>query len=135
MATKRGLQKWFQERYSHATTDASLIVEREAIGANVGAVGFTTVAQADLLAESLELGPGKVLLDVGSGRGWPGLYLAQETGCTAVLSDLPDAAVRSALQRSQTLALDDRVRIVRASATHLPFAPRSFDAVSHTDAL
>ena len=68
-----------------------------------GANGYTTAAQANLLAQRLDLGPGKRLLDVGSGRGWPGLYLAASTGCTVVLTDLLLLAV--ARRRLHALAL------------------------------
>jgi len=117
------------------TVGASLIVEREAIGANVGANGYTTVAQADLLAKRLRLGPDDLLLDIGCGRGWPGVYLAAATGCRAVLMDLPPPALAAAAKRADDQGLAERVSVVRGSATHFPFAARSFDAVSHTDTL
>ena len=34
------------------------------------------------------------LLDLGAGRGWPGLYLAVRTGCQVVLSDVPLEGLR-----------------------------------------
>jgi cyclopropane fatty-acyl-phospholipid synthase-like methyltransferase len=47
------------------------------------------MAQADTLAGELRLSAGDRLLDLGSGRGWPGLYLAASSGCQVVPSDLP----------------------------------------------
>jgi cyclopropane fatty-acyl-phospholipid synthase-like methyltransferase len=85
-----------------------------------------------LLAERLEIGPGQRLLDLGCGRGWPGAYIAERTGCTAVLTDVPKDALVSASQRYE---LREDVAIVRSAGTELPFAPRSFDAVSHADVL
>jgi hypothetical protein len=41
------------------------------------------------LARELHLSAADRLLDLGSGRGWPGLYLAARTGCAVVLTDLP----------------------------------------------
>jgi len=32
----------------------------------------------------LGLGPAQRLLDIGCGRGWPGIYLAHQNGCQAV---------------------------------------------------
>jgi len=125
----------FSDRYSAAGSDAAREVEREVIGANVGANGFTTLAQADTLIGVLGLSRTSRLLDVGSGRGWPGLYLAAVTGCRAVLSDLPVAAVRNASRRVQRRRLSRRVAVVRASATHLPFAAATFDAICHADTL
>ena len=135
MNKRRDCAERFRERYSQRITKASRIVEREVIGANVGANGFTTLRQAGLLAKNLGLSAGHHLLDIGSGRGWPAIYLAKETGCLATLTDLPIPALNSALKRAHTQEVSQRVSIVRASATHLPFADRSFDAVSHTDTL
>jgi len=123
----------FSSRYAEGGTAAGRLVERRVIGANVGANGYTTVAQADRLVEALRLSPESRLLDLGSGRGWPALHVAARTGCHAVLTDVPEPAVLSARKRSTDAS--DRVSVVRASATQLPFAAASFDAICHADTL
>ena len=135
MSGRRDQHARFHERYSAPTSEAALLLEREVIGANVGANGYTTVGQADLLARFLRLGPDHLLLDVGSGRGWPGAYLAEKTGCRAVLVDLPKPALTAAARQAEDRLVADRVAVVRGSATHLPLASRGFDAVTHTDTL
>ncbi|MCH8051513.1 MAG: class I SAM-dependent methyltransferase [Chloroflexi bacterium] len=127
------LLKRFSSRYAEEGTSAGRLVERCVIGANVGVNGYTTVAQADRLVEALDLSPESRLLDLGSGRGWPGLHVAALAECHVVLTDVPEAAVRSAQRRSA--GATDRVSLARASATHLPFAARSFDAICHADTL
>ena len=67
--------------------------------------------------------------------GWPALYLAKRTGCEAVLTDLPAVALRDASFRAQRRRVRHRCAIVLASGRALPFRPRSFDAVVHTDVL
>ncbi len=135
MTRQRDREERFRKWYSVPAVEASLIVEREAIGANVGANGSTTLEQADMLVERLQLGPRQRLLDIGSGRGWPGLYVAAKSGCSAILMDSTEEALRSALKRSDKQSLSSRVGIVLASATHLPFPSRTFDAITHTDTL
>jgi methylase of polypeptide subunit release factors len=135
MNRRRASEERFRQRYALPLADAALEVEREAIGANVGANGYTTVEQAGLLAQKLGLTPAHLLLDIGSGRGWPGVYLAQATGCRAVLADLPEPALRAALKRTAGAGLTSRVSIVQSSAIKPPFRPRVFDAISHTDTL
>ena len=125
----------FHSRYSLPVTDAALAVEREVIGANVGASGYTTVAQADALIPELRLRPGTQLLDVGAGRGWPGLYLARKTGCDVVLADVPAPGLATALARADEAGLSGHAYPVRAAAQHLPFRSGMFDAVVHTDTL
>lgn len=135
MSKQQESEKRFRERYSAKATDAVLTVEREVIGANVGANGYTTVRQAELLGERLGLEPGTLLLDVGCGRGWPGLYLSETTECRVVLADVPEPALRIAMQRADKTGLSRQASVVRASGTHLPFLRRSFDAITHTDTL
>lgn len=105
------------------------------IGSDFGANGYTTVAQAELLAERLDLSEGKRLLDVGSGRGWPGLYLAKTTGCTVMVTDLPEEAMRIARHRARAEGLSDRALMVVSSGRRLPFGLATLDAIAHTDVL
>ena len=116
-------------------TPVHRVVQREVFGADSWVRGYTTPAQADLLAERLSLRPGLRILDIGAGLGWPSLYLAQRTGCEAVLTDVPEPGIRSAIDRADRLRVGQRSSLARASGTHLPFRSRSFDAVIHTDAL
>ena len=120
------------DSYSFQLTPGWLDTERVAIGGNVGANGYTTVAQADLLAQRLEIRPGQRLLDLGCGRGWPGAYIAERTGCRAVLTDLPRAALVAA---SREFGDRTDVAIVQSTGANLPIAPRSVDAISHADVL
>lgn len=117
--------------------DADVIdaIERAVIGEVYGANGYTTRAQADLIGRRLVLGPGDLLLDVGSGCGWPGLYLAATTGCRVVATDVPIEGLRRAVGRLQTDGLTDRAAVVAASGQRPPFHSGVFDAVCSTDVL
>ena len=71
----------------------------------------------------------------GSGRGWPGLYMAAGTGCRVVLTDLPLEGLRVAANRAASEALAARTGVVAAAASGLPFRAGSFDVIIHTDVL
>src|SRR3989304_3683889 len=114
------------DRYRLPAKDAAPPVEREVIGANVGASGYTTVAQADALIPDLRLRPGTLLLDVGAGRGWPGLYLARQSGCDVVLTDIPAPALAAAAKRANETGLSGRASPLRAAADYLPFQSSVF---------
>jgi len=125
----------FAGRYQEERIDVVQEIERRVIGADWGANGCTTIAQADDLADRLGLRAGDLLLDVGAGRGWPGLYVAATTGCSVVLADVPLEGLTVAAARIQTEHLEARAWCVNASARDLPFRAASFDAVVHTDVL
>ena len=129
------LIKRFTDRYSIGPSSALNAVEQEAIGAVVGVNGYTTVAQAEQLLGVLDLKPARWLLDIGAGRGWPGLYLSERSRCRAVVTDVPRPAVVTARSRAGDLGLDATCHFALASGSALPFRAASFDAVVHTDTL
>jgi SAM-dependent methyltransferase len=131
---ERTARQDFSARYARPPSDVLDGIESRVIGGAWGANGFTTVSQADLIGERLELGPDRRLLDIGTGRGWPGLYLSHRTGCEVVLADLPIEGIHVALDRAGREGLPCLGGVV-ASARHLPFAPGSFEAIVHTDVL
>ena len=110
-------------------------IERAVIGGDWGANGYTTIGQVDQLTAALRLGPGVRLVDLGAGRGWPGLYLAVRTGCQVVVTDVPFEGLRQAMDRAQAEDVTDRATAVVSSARVLPFPAGTFDSVVHTDVL
>ena len=132
---EREAQEIFAERYAVARGDVNRRIERAVIGGDWGANGYTTVAQADELGSHLALRPGMTLLDLGAGRGWPGLYLAKSSGCNVILADLPHEGLAEAAGRAAAEGLADRVGYVVASASHLPLRAGGVDAIVSSDVL
>ena len=118
-----------------ARADAVRDLERGVYGCDYGGNGGTTRVEAERIAQLLELRPGAKLLDVGAGSGWPGLYLAQLTGCDVVMVDLPLAALRIARDRAAADGLAQRCSAVAADGAALPFGDASFDALNHSEVL
>ena len=131
----RDSQKDFLTYYNKKPSRAALAVEREVFGINAGIVSYTTPEQADELASALELTPTMRLLEIGAGTGWPGVYLAKQSGCEAVLTDVPVSGIRTATRRAVEEGVQRHVCGIGASGSHLPFRSRSFDAVVHSDVL
>jgi len=125
----------YSERYRVATTEVDRQIEMAVIGSDWGANGYTTKAQADQLGSALDLSADDRLIDVGAGRGWPGLYLAAMSGCRVVISDVPFNALQAGTARAAAEGLSPRAWAVRCDAARLPFARGSFDAMVHTDVL
>jgi cyclopropane fatty-acyl-phospholipid synthase-like methyltransferase len=128
-------QERFQRRYATSGVSAMIEAEREVLGSDYQANGYTTLAQADRLGDALRLDAGMRLLDIGSGCGWPGLYLAKRHGCTVVSLDPIGEGSNVANERARRDALSGRHWGVRGHGSALPFVRRSFEAVVHADVL
>ena len=125
----------FTAQYSMASSRALCEIERKVLGSDFGSSGFTTRAQADALLAALDLSPDDRLLDIGSGRGWPGLYLASRSGCKLVSVDLPMAGLAHTRSRAHREGVADASSQVVADGRLSPFRPASFDAIVHADVL
>jgi cyclopropane fatty-acyl-phospholipid synthase-like methyltransferase len=125
----------FTDRYRLCCSPVRLDIETEALGADYGSTGYTTRAQADELARHLGLQSGDRLADIGSGSGWPGLYLARQTGCHVIGTDLPFDGLQRARARAIEDGLAGRASYVLATGRNQPLRRGSFDAVVHTDVL
>jgi len=121
--------------YQQTQSPVMLEIEQNVCGCNYGACSWTTRAEAHELARYLGLGQGVSLLDLGSGTGWPGLYIASLSGCDLMLIDLPHHGLKIADDRARKEGLAQRVCAAVADAAGLPLADGSFDAISHSDLL
>ena len=92
---------------------------------------------ADLLrhvARALDLSPGQTLLDLGCGRGGPGLWLARETQVSLAGVDFSPVAVDQAAHRAALFGLADRARCIVGDLTRTGLPDASADAAVSIDA-
>jgi len=136
MASKLERQEnfdFFVEKYSRPRAEAAREVELTVLGHEVGLNGYTTVEQAEILSDSLELSRSKCLLDLGAGRGWPGLHVAQETKCSLISTDVPFEALLETKANIKIRGLVRTTNVVAADGRALPFVSSYFDAIVHAD--
>jgi cyclopropane fatty-acyl-phospholipid synthase-like methyltransferase len=124
----------FDARYRVTNESAFLEIERAVLGVDYQATGYTTRSEADELGRRLELGPASRLLDLGSGCGFPGLYLAARTGCSVVTVDPIATGAAAARARARKDGMAERHLAVIGRGQALPVRTATFDAIVHVDA-
>ncbi len=125
----------FNAEYACSALPAVRAVERDVLGCDYGATSWTTREQAERLMSLLSLDSSTRLLDVGSGSGWPGLYLSKESNCNITLLDMPLVGLEQSLERAASDSMIQQVSVINGSGTSLPFADSCFDRLSHSDVL
>ena len=81
------------------------------------------------LARALQVGPGRLVVDVASGPGTSALRVAHDTGCDVVGVDLAAGSVAAATQAAAKAELADRVRFIQGDAEALPLPDEAGDGV------
>ena len=115
----------YADRYGRDQSVA-MAVAMDVCGHELAESGYTTLVQAERLIGELDLAGTPMVLDVGSGRGWPSVHLAElRPDWRVIASDVPTEGL---------VRIRDRVAgVVAASGVRLPFRDQIFDAVLHTD--
>lgn len=134
-AEERAQRERFDAAYLRGQSPVMLSIERSVCGCDYGGNSWTTRDEAKRIGALLGLRPGLRLLDVGAGSGWPGLYMAETSGCDVVLVDLPLTGLRIAAERAAKDDIPGACWVALGDAAYLPLRDDSVDAVSHSDLL
>lgn len=102
-----------------------------------GVEPFSFVSRTELARFSAEVAVDRNgrLVDVGCGRGGPGLWVAASTDARLTGVDIAASALAAAEQRAQSLGLAARAEFVLGTFESMPLASGSYDAVMSVDAL
>jgi len=95
---------------------------------------FVSVGLLRQVALALGLSPGQTLVDLGCGRGGPGLWLAREADVSLVGVDFSAVGVGQAAHRATLFCLAGRARFVVGDLTRTGLPPASADAAVSIDA-
>jgi ubiquinone/menaquinone biosynthesis C-methylase UbiE len=96
---------------------------------------FVSAALLRHVARALRLSPGQTLVDLGCGRGGPGLWLARETSVSLVGVDFSPVAIDQATSRTALFGLASQVRFVVGDLTDTTLPDALADAAVSIDAL
>ncbi|MGC0336807.1 class I SAM-dependent methyltransferase [Streptomyces sp. SLBN-8D4] len=97
--------------------------------------GFVTLSDLRLLTQILAESHTTRLLDVGCGRGGPGLWIARELGVPLIGVDIIAEAVAAASDRAAGFGMASSARFYVASATDTGLPAGGFDGAVSIDAL
>jgi ubiquinone/menaquinone biosynthesis C-methylase UbiE len=126
-------------RYASPESPTHRAIFREVYGADypedVAPNSFITMPLLRRMAQSLAVGPGATIIDIGCGRAGPSLWVARETGAALVGVDLASMAVAHAARRAQEFGVADRAQFEVGDCTALRFAAHTFDAAMSVDVL
>jgi hypothetical protein len=86
------------------------------------------------VAQALSLSPGQTLVDLGCGRGGPGLWLAREADAALIGVDFSPVAVDQAAHRAALFGLAGRARFAVGDLTRTGLPHASADAAVSIDA-
>ncbi len=96
---------------------------------------FVTKTDLIRIAHFLSISSGKTFLDLGCGRGGPGLWVARETGADLIGIDLSPIAVEQAKQRVSDFDLEGHARFVEADINATGLEDKSCDGSISIDVL
>jgi ubiquinone/menaquinone biosynthesis C-methylase UbiE len=96
---------------------------------------FYSATTLRMVADALDLRPGRVLADLGCGHGGAGLWAAQQTGATLIGIDLSPVGIDLARRRAAQLGLDARASFSAGDLTATGLPDASCDAVMSLDVL
>jgi SAM-dependent methyltransferase len=99
----------------------------------IGQVSHTLAAHVDKLISALGIKAGNHVLEVGSGAGGFGCYVAERTGCRLDGLDWSRAGVSLSNLRACNQGLSTRVRFFRSDLRHCALPPRMYDAAFAID--
>lgn len=131
--------KVFEEAFAAPVSEVQQRVWRAVFGSEYpeGVEPYSFVSRTELARFSAEVMVDRKghLVDVGCGRGGPGLWVAANTGARLTGVDIAASALAAAEQRARSLGLAGRAEFVRGTFESMPLDAGSVDAVMSVDAL
>ncbi|MEV6592373.1 class I SAM-dependent methyltransferase [Streptomyces acidicola] len=129
----------FDRSFTEQSRSTRQRVWREVYGQDYAehAEPYSYVSRAELeqFAEHLQIGPSDTFVDLGCGRGGPGLLVALRTGARLIGLDISAVALADAEQRAEKFGLAGRAEFRRGGFAATGLADNCVHAVMSVDAL
>jgi SAM-dependent methyltransferase len=129
----------FEQTFTGPTSAVRARVWRQAYGAEYPSwadpFSYVSVTELWRFADELQVTPSQCLVDVGCGRGGPGLWVVAATGATLVGIDLDETALAAARHRAAQAGMADRTTFRQGSFADTELQDGEAQAVMSVDAL
>jgi ubiquinone/menaquinone biosynthesis C-methylase UbiE len=102
---------------------------------DVEPLGFSTLSDLDLMRRWLGVGTGESIVDLGCGRGGPGLWLARATGTSLVGIDIVPEAIEEAARRAALLRPPVSARFQVGDFRHTGLPGAAFEGAVSVDSI
>ena len=96
---------------------------------------FVTTTTLQNFVRYLNVGPGLTFVDLGCGRGGPGMWIARETGANYAGIDLSEIGVEMAEKRAIDFGIHDKVSFQTGNICATDFSDNYFDGAISIDVL
>ncbi|MHA2397891.1 MAG: class I SAM-dependent methyltransferase [Promethearchaeota archaeon] len=97
--------------------------------------GYITMSDLHNFVKFLNVGRGNTIIDLGCGKGGPGMWLAREIGCNYVGIDKSIKAIEIANRRIKEFGTDDKIKFITGDFSSTSFTDNQFDGAISADAL
>ena len=125
----------FQKNRSESYRDIFREVYKEDYPEEANPDSFITNTDLQNIAKNLNVGPGMTFVDLGCGRGGPGLWIAQETGANYLGIDFSENAIEEARHRALTIKITSNFEFQVGTMYSLNLPENSFDGAISIDVL
>jgi SAM-dependent methyltransferase len=139
MASERDWKGIFEQTYVGAPSAVAERVWRHVFGdeypRGVDPYSYVSTSELERIAADVRVGADATIVDLGCGRGGPGLWVAAATGARLIGIDIASSALAAARQRADAMWLRERADFREGSFERTGLPTGGLDAIMSVDAL
>lgn len=132
---KKLFDKAYQKERSESYRDIFREVYKEDYPEEVNPDSFVTMTDLRAIAKNLNVGPRKTFIDLGCGRGGPGLWVARETGANYIGIDFAESAIKEANHRAMNIKIKGSFDFQVGNMYSLNFPENTFNGAISIDVI
>jgi ubiquinone/menaquinone biosynthesis C-methylase UbiE len=133
------MKNLFEQFYRKMKSESLRDIYREVYGSDypeeADPDGFVSNSDLQNIIDHLNVSSGDIIIDLGCGRGGPGLWISRKTGATYTGIDLSENAIYRASERIKDFRIEGNVKFECGDISSLNFPDNSFNGAISIDTL